>query len=41
VGHTGGSAAARSHLCEGWKIFYDYTLPRFERLARTVRETRP
>lgn len=40
VGHTVGSAAALSHLCAGWKTFYAYTLPRFERLARTVRETR-
>jgi len=25
-----------SALCEGWRIFYDHTLPHFERLARSV-----
>ena len=40
VGHTSGSAKKLSHLCEGWKRFYEHTLPRFEKLAAVVRNER-
>ena len=37
VGHTGGSASKLSYLCQGWKRFYAYALPRLEELAKCVR----
>ena len=40
VGHRGGQAASLSYLCEGWKLFYAHTLPRFEELANIVRRER-
>jgi uncharacterized protein len=40
VGHVSGSASALSYLCEGWKMFYGYTLPRFKILAERVRSER-
>lgn len=40
VGHTGGPADRLSYLCEGWKLFYAHTLPRFEKLAQAVRQER-
>lgn len=30
-----------SRLCEGWKLFYEHTLPRFEDLAREILKRRP
>jgi uncharacterized protein len=32
----GNRARGRSQLCEGWKTYYDHTLPTFRRLARSV-----
>ncbi|HUV08860.1 MAG TPA: SPASM domain-containing protein, partial [Spirochaetia bacterium] len=29
-----------SHLCQGWKMFYQKTLPEFKRLAREIKERR-
>ena len=40
VGHRAGPADALSYLCAGWKQFYDYTLPRFRKLAEQVRQER-
>ena len=40
VGHRADAASALSYLCEGWKQFYAYTLPRFEKLAEIVRNER-
>lgn len=36
VGHGSGSARALSHLCEGWKMFYAHTLPRFRSLSKEI-----
>jgi len=38
VGHRAGAAKTLSHLCQGWKMFYAHTLPRFELLAKTIRD---
>jgi uncharacterized protein len=40
VGHVSGPADARSYLCQGWKIFYEYTLPRFRKLAEVIHNER-
>ena len=38
---TGGGDPRRlSLLCEGWKMFYSHTLPRFKKLAAQVRQDR-
>lgn len=37
VGHRSGRAVDKSFLCQGWKKFYGYALPRLELLADKVR----
>jgi len=32
----GGDSRRLSHLCAGWKMFYEHTMPRFQELARLV-----
>lgn len=41
IGHSGSAANVLSYLCEGWKLFFAHTLPRFEELARSVRNEHP
>jgi uncharacterized protein len=36
VGHISGSAGRLSYICEGMKMFYQHTLPRFKELAEIV-----
>lgn len=38
--NRGGDPSRRSHLCEGWHMFYAHTLPRFEELAVEIRRDR-
>ena len=40
VGHRSGPASSLSYLCKGWKQFYAYTMPRFEKLAEIVQKER-
>lgn len=40
VGHTAGPASRLSYLCEGWKLFYAHTLPRFTALAEQIKSER-
>ena len=36
----GNDPTRLSHLCEGWKMFYEHTLPGFRKLADEIREER-
>ncbi|MDA3927255.1 MAG: anaerobic sulfatase maturase [Kiritimatiellae bacterium] len=36
VGHISGDASQLSYICEGLKMFYQHTLPKFEELAKIV-----
>lgn len=36
VGHTSGDASQLSHTCEGLKMFFEHTLPKFKKLAQIV-----
>lgn len=40
VGHSSGPASRLSYLCEGWKLFYGHTLPRFKVLAQQIKTDR-
>ena len=40
VGHSSGAANKLSHICEGMKMFYEHTLPRFRQLADIVMKER-
>ena len=38
--NRGAGFPQRSKLCEGWKMFYDHTIPRFQELAEQIRRDR-
>jgi uncharacterized protein len=38
--NNNGTPTRMSHLCEGWKMFYEHTLPRFRTLAKQVVDER-
>jgi len=40
VGHNSGDAAQLSYICEGLKMFYEHSLPKFEELAEIVNKER-